>query len=73
MNLPCIFTAGRYCEWIHNTIDRSNEIETFEEYMKTLTLDCEDGEPGYLNWTVPMDAPDTLYYQVNIHVYIKHL
>lgn len=59
------FPAGRYCEWTHKTIDRSAEIETFEEYMTTLQLECEDGEPGYLNWTVPMDAPDLLYYQVN--------
>jgi len=56
--------AGRYCEWEHQTIDRSAEIETFEEYMKTLVFKCEDGEPGYLNWTVPMNAPDELYYQV---------
>lgn len=32
--------------------------------MKTLTLVCEEGEPAVLNWTVPMNAPDTLYYQV---------
>lgn len=32
--------------------------------MTTLRLECEQGEPGYLNWTVPMDAPDLLYYQV---------
>lgn len=46
------------------TIDRSAEMETFEEYKKTLRLVCEPGEPAILNWTVPLDAPDTLYYQV---------
>ena len=59
----CIL-AGRYCEWKHLKVDRSAESETFEEYMKTLHLECEPGEAAYLNWTVPHDAPDTLYYQV---------
>lgn len=35
--------------------------------MKTLHLVCEDGEPAILNWTVPLNAPDTLYYQVRCH------
>lgn len=63
-NFFFFFKAGRYCEWEHQTIDRSAETETFEEYKKTLRLVCEDGEPAILNWTVPLDAPDTLYYQV---------
>lgn len=46
------------------TIDKSAETETFEEYKKTLRLVCEDGKPAILNWTVPLDAPDLLYYQV---------
>lgn len=57
--------AGRYCEWKHLTIDRSNDIETFEDYKKTLKLECEPGEPAILNWTVSFDTPDLVYYQVN--------
>lgn len=56
--------AGRYCEWTHLTIDKSNEIETFEEYKKTLKLECEPGEPAVLNWTVSFDTPNLVYYQV---------
>lgn len=60
--------AGRYCEWAHKSIDKSLESETFEEFTKTLRLECDQGEPAYLNWTVPMEAPDVLYYQVCIRL-----
>jgi hypothetical protein len=56
--------AGRYCEWQIMTVDKSSEIESFEEYMKTLKLHCEPGESAYLNWTVSFDTPDLVYYQV---------
>jgi hypothetical protein len=56
--------AGHYCEWVHKTVDMSSEKETFESFFQTLRLECERGEPFYMNWTVPMDAPDLLYYQV---------
>ena len=64
INLLFFTAAGRYCEWQHITIDKSNDIETFEEYKKTLKLECEPGEPAVLNWTVSFDTPNLVYYQV---------
>ncbi|CRL05403.1 CLUMA_CG018002, isoform B [Clunio marinus] len=59
--------AGRYCEWQHLTIDKSSDIETFDEYKKTLKLECDSGEPAVLNWTVSHDTPDLVYYQCYTH------
>lgn len=66
---PYPTAAGRYCELAHKSIDRSAESETFEQFFETLRLECEPGEPAYLNWTVPMDAPDLLYYQVKMSLF----
>lgn len=35
--------------------------------MKTLKLECEDGDPAILNWTVAQDTPNLLYYQCYTH------
>ncbi|XP_067006992.1 protein Skeletor, isoforms B/C [Anabrus simplex] len=64
---PYPTAAGRYCEWTHKTIDRSAEIETFSEYLTTLRLVCDEGEPAYLNWTVAQETPDLVYYQCYTH------
>ncbi|XP_026678784.1 protein Skeletor, isoforms B/C [Diaphorina citri] len=61
---PFPSAAGRYCEWVHKTIDRSSETASFEDYFLTLRLDCQPGEPAYLNWTVAQETPDLVYYQV---------
>lgn len=63
--------AGRYCEWQHITVDKSSDIENFEDYKKTLKLECDAGEPAVLNWTVSPDTPDLVYYQVC--KYIKNI
>ncbi|XP_076250589.1 protein Skeletor, isoforms B/C [Rhynchophorus ferrugineus] len=60
---PFPTAAGRYCEWAHKSIDKSMESETFDDYLRTLRLECDEGDAAYLNWTVPMDAPELLYYQ----------
>ncbi|KAJ0170675.1 hypothetical protein K1T71_013447 [Dendrolimus kikuchii] len=64
---PYPTALGRYCEWVHQSIDKSATSETFEDYMKTLQLECSPGEPGILNWTVAHETPDLLYYQCYTH------
>ncbi|XP_073970372.1 protein Skeletor, isoforms B/C isoform X2 [Rhodnius prolixus] len=64
---PYPTAAGRYCEWQHKTIDRSAEFETFSEFFQTLRLECEPGEATLLNWTVPVETPDIVYYQCYTH------
>ncbi|PZC78224.1 hypothetical protein B5X24_HaOG202475 [Helicoverpa armigera] len=64
---PYPTAVGRYCEWTHKTIDQSATSETFEDYMNTLQLECNEGEPAVLNWTVAHETPDLLYYQCYTH------
>ncbi|XP_048486593.1 protein Skeletor, isoforms B/C isoform X3 [Plutella xylostella] len=64
---PYPTAVGRYCEWTHKTTDQSAVSETFEDYMKTLQLECNEGEPAALNWTVASATPDLVYYQCYTH------
>lgn len=58
-------TAGKYCEYAHNTVDRSTEFNTFDNFFKTLKLQCDNfGEAAILNWTVAEETPDLVFYQV---------
>lgn len=47
-------------------MDKWAVSETFEDYTQTLILECESDreQPANLTWTVPLNAPNTLYYQV---------
>lgn len=65
-NYPKPSAAGRYCEYVHNRTDQSDNSKTFEDFRKTLHLECEEGEPAELVWYVKPDTPDEVYYQVNI-------
>ncbi|CAK1540895.1 unnamed protein product [Leptosia nina] len=64
---PYPTAVGRYCEWTHKTTDQSATSETFEEYVQTLQLECNEGEPAVLEWTVALETPDLLYYQCYTH------
>lgn len=66
---PYPTAAGRYCEWEHKTVDMSNQSPTFEEYFQTLRLECDQGEPAKLVWTVAEDTPDLVYYQVSFKLF----
>lgn len=63
--------VGRYCEWEHKSIDQSEQSKTFEEFKKTLKLECEpDGKPGEFTWTPDKDTPDVVYYQCFTHYFL---
>ncbi|XP_017759111.1 PREDICTED: protein Skeletor, isoforms B/C [Eufriesea mexicana] len=64
---PYPTAAGRYCEWVHKTVDMSEKMETFESFFETLRLECVKGEPAKLVWNVTEDTPDIVYYQCYAH------
>ncbi|KAJ8686210.1 hypothetical protein QAD02_022004 [Eretmocerus hayati] len=66
-NYPYPTAEGRYCGYESKTTDQSAASETFEQFLQTLRLDCEEGEPGELVWHVAPDTPDYVYYQVTVH------
>ena len=58
------YAVGRYCEYRNIDSDRSSEFTSFEEYLVTLRLECDEGEGGTFTWTPDEDTPDMVYYQV---------
>ncbi|XP_029042533.1 protein Skeletor, isoforms B/C isoform X1 [Osmia bicornis bicornis] len=64
---PYPSAAGRYCEWVLKAGDTSANSETFESFFETLRLDCNEGQPAELNWTVTEETPDLVYYQCYQH------
>lgn len=59
--------VGRLCNWVHDqNKPEADEFATFGGFQRTLTLECDHGEPGIVEWTPDENTPDTVYYQVII-------
>jgi hypothetical protein len=43
---------------------------SFGAYQRSLTLKCDEGEPGIITWTPDRNTPDTVYYQCFSHRYL---
>lgn len=58
--------VGRLCNWVPDQDQPlADEFVSFGSYQRTLTLECDHGEPGIVEWTPDQNTPDTVYYQVN--------
>lgn len=62
---------GRLCNW---TPDQdgpdADSYNSFGEYQRTLTLICENGDPGFISWTPDDKTPDEVYYHCFTHRYL---
>ena len=59
----CIYEEGDNSASTHE-----NCSTTFTDYFRTLQQDCRAGQPGVLQWTPDKNMPDTVYYQVCLHI-----
>ncbi|XP_076395463.1 DM13 and DOMON_DOH domain-containing protein skeletor isoform X1 [Megachile rotundata] len=63
--------VGRLCNWVPDQSQPpADEFATFGAYQRTLTLECDPGEPGIVTWTPDENTPDTVYYQCFTHRYL---
>ncbi|XP_061723466.1 protein Skeletor, isoforms D/E isoform X1 [Cydia pomonella] len=63
--------VGRLCNWTPNKDGpEADEYPSFGAYQRSLTLVCEQGDPGVITWTPDKHTPDTVYYQCFTH---RHL
>lgn len=57
--------VGRLCNWNPDLNGpEADEYSSFGAYQRSLTLQCDRGEPGVVTWTPDRNTPDTVYYQV---------
>lgn len=63
--------VGRICNWTPDINGpQADEYHSFGAYQRSLTLKCEEGEPGIITWTPDANTPDTVYYQCFTHRYL---
>nr|XP_027202937.1 protein Skeletor, isoforms B/C-like [Dermatophagoides pteronyssinus] len=63
---------GRNCKWHITSKTNINDIDqsypTFEDFRKTLALDCDQtGQAARLQFTPDHNTPDLIYYQCYLH------
>lgn len=62
---------GRLCHWTSDPDGPSaDDYTSFGAYQRSLTLKCDEGEPGIITWQPDNNTPDTVYYQCFTH---RHL
>lgn len=62
---------GRLCNWTPNPDGPSaDEFTSFGAYQRTLSLKCDEGNPGVITWTPDADTPDTVFYHCFTHRYL---
>ncbi|XP_012528510.1 protein Skeletor, isoforms B/C isoform X2 [Monomorium pharaonis] len=63
--------VGRLCNWVPDQNQPpADDFASFGAYQRTLTLECDHGEPGFVEWTPDENTPDTVYYQCFTHRYL---
>ncbi|XP_043510946.1 protein Skeletor, isoforms B/C isoform X2 [Frieseomelitta varia] len=63
--------VGRLCNWVPDQDQPlADEFSSFGAYQRTLTLECDHGVPGVVEWTPDENTPDTVYYQCFTHRYL---
>lgn len=63
--------VGRLCNWTPNPDGPpADEYSSFGAYQRSLSLNCDNGEPGVITWTPDARTPDTVYYQCFTHRYL---
>lgn len=62
---------GRLCNWTPDPDGPlADEYSSFGAYQRSLSLKCEEGEPGVITWRPDENTPDTVYYQCFTHRYL---
>ena len=59
--------TGRLCEWKEDPDEPAHQSSSFGAYQRTLSLQCQQGQPGIIQWTPDANTPDLVYYQCYTH------